>query len=166
MKKRYITGIFPIISFAMDKGIEPNTILLGTHLSEKCLLDSNKTIDLEQELTMIRNLSAQYPNPELSWELGRYYHARAHGVIGSLIVNAPTLGDAYTCILEYLMLSHSFFSIYTETVSGRVRVYPIDNNLPPDLLPFLVERDFVAGLTVLEDLFPDKKTEIQNPGSP
>ena len=158
--KRFITSIFPIISFAIDKGIEPNTVLYGTGLNEKHLLDSNTSIEMEQELRMIRNLSDQYPHKELPWELGRYYHAKAHGIIGSLIVNAPTLGDAYEIILEYTSLSHTFFRVYTETTHHAIRIFPIENDLPPDLLPFLIERDIAATLTVIDDLFPGKKNGI------
>ena len=158
--KRFIASILPIISFAIDKGITPGTILSGTGLTEKHLLDPDKLVSQEQELKMIRNLFAQYPHPELAWKLGRYYHAKAQGVIGRLTVNAPTLKDAYEILLEYSMLSHSFFRIYTETTPETIRVYLIESNLPPEILPFFIERDFVAMLTGLEEFFPGRKSEI------
>jgi AraC-like DNA-binding protein len=158
--KRSITGIYPILRFAIDRGIETKVILQGTNLNENDLLDSQNDILLTQEFIIIRNLIAQAPSPETAWELGRYFNSRAHGDLGNMIASAPTVGDVISCIIDYAALSHSFFRLYPETMDDRIRVYLVENHLPEDLLPFLVERDLVAGITIMETRLPGKKHDI------
>ncbi len=158
--KRSITGIYPILRFAIDRGIESKVMLQGTNLNENDLLDSQNEILLSQELTIIRNLIAQAPAPESAWELGRYFNSRAHGDLGNLIASAPTVGDVISCILDYAALSHSFFRLYSEMMDDRIRVYMIEDHLPEDLRPFLIERDLIAGITIMETRLPGKKHDI------
>ena len=158
--RRSITGIFPILRFAIDKGIETKAILNDTNLNENDLLDSQNDILLDQELTIIRNLIAHAPAPEIAWELGRYFNSRAHGDLGNMIASAPTVGDVISCIIDYALLSHTFFRLYPEANDKRIRIYLIDNHLPEDLFPFLVERDLIAGITIMETRLPGKKQDI------
>lgn len=158
--KRPITGVFPILRYAIDKGIDAKLIFEGTRLSESDLLDSQNDIILDQELTMIRNLIKHAPSPETPWELGRYFNTRAHGALGSMTATAPTVGDVISSMLDYAVLSHSFFRLIPETKGERFRVYLTESRLPKDLLPFLIERDLIAGITTMENRLPGKKPEI------
>ncbi|MBA4369726.1 MAG: hypothetical protein C0403_19035, partial [Desulfobacterium sp.] len=158
--KRPITGVYPILRYAISRGIESRVILQGTDLNENDLLDSQNDILLEQELTIIRNLIAHAPEPEMAWKLGRYFNSRAHGDLGNMIASAPTVGDVISCIVDYAALSHSYFRLYPETVGKRIRVYLIENHLPEDILPFLIERDLIAGITIMETRLPEKKPDI------
>jgi AraC-like DNA-binding protein len=160
MHRRSITGVFPILRFAIDKGIDTKAVLQGTNLKEHDLLDSRTDILLAQELIIIRNLIRHAPEPETAWELGRYFNARAHGDLGNMIASAPTVGDVISCIVDYAALSHSYFRLYPETMGNRIRVYLMENHLPEDLLPFLVERDLIAGITIMENRLPGKKHDI------
>jgi len=158
--KRPITGVFPTLRYAIDKGIETRSIFEGTDLTESDFLDSQNDILINQELTMIRNLIKHLPSPETPWELGRYFNTRAHGALGNMTATAPTVGDVISAMLDYAVLSHSFFRLYPETKGKRFRVYLTESHLPEDLLPFLVERDLIAGITTMENRLPGRKPEI------
>ncbi len=158
--RRPITGIFPILRFAMDKGIKAQSIFAGTNLTESDLLDAQKDILHVQELTIIRNLIRHAPAPTIAWELGLYFDTRAHGVLGSMMASAPTVGDVVSCMIDYSMLSHSHFRLYPETLGKKIRVYLVESHLPEDLLPFLVERDLITGISTMDARLPGKKNEI------
>jgi AraC-like DNA-binding protein len=158
--RRPITGIFPIVLFAVDQGIDASALFKGTGLNENDLLDSKNEIFLWQELSIIRNLDACKASPETAWELGRYFNTRTHGALGNMIAKAPTVGDVISCIIDYSVLSHSYFRLYPESIGNRFRVTLAENYLPDDLLPFLVERDLIAGITIMEARLPGKKPDI------
>ena len=158
--KRLISGVFSIIRFALDRGIEKKDLFKGTGMQESSLLDAQNEIPLADELTIIRNLMSFLPEPELAWELARYLDIRANGAIGSMIATAPTIGDIVSCYIDYAVISHSYFRQYPETKGKILRVHLLESQLPKDIVPFLVERDLVAGMTHLIYGVPEKKSQI------
>ncbi|MBI9077208.1 MAG: AraC family transcriptional regulator ligand-binding domain-containing protein [Desulfatibacillum sp.] len=158
--RRPIPCVYPILRFAIDKGIGSASLLEGTGLEEKDLLDPRKDISLDQELSIIRNLITLAPEPEIAWELGGYFNARAHGALGSLVATAPTIGQIIYSIIEYITISNSYFRLHSESKGKVLRVFLMENHIPGDLLPFLVERDLVAGKTTIDNQLPGKIDEI------
>lgn len=146
--ERSITGILPILRYAIDHGVKKESVLEGSGITETDLLDFQTKISLSQELKLIRNLIIYRPHPETAWELGRYFDASSHGTIGNMIAHAPTIGDIFHGLLEFFILSHSYLRLYSETVGKKIRVYLIAPHLPNDLLPFLLERDLASGFAV------------------
>jgi AraC-like DNA-binding protein len=153
--KRPITGVFPYLRFALDKGVETEVLLKGTNLRESDFFDPQNDISLPQELLIVRNLIAAIPNPETAWDLGRYFYSRAHGVLGGMMETAPTVGDVFACWVEYAILLHVYFRINLETVGHKIRLYAENQfNLPDDLFPVLLERDIIAGKTAIDLRLP------------
>lgn len=153
--KRPITGVFPYLRFALDKGVATEAILKGTNLRESDCFDPQNDITLPQELSIVRNLIEAIPHPETAWELGRYFYSRAHGVLGGMMETAPTVGDVFACWVEYAILLHVYFRINLETVGNKIRLYAENQfNLPDDLFPALLERDIIAGKTAIDVLLP------------
>ncbi len=153
--KRPITGVFPYLRFAMDKGVDTSLVLKNTNLFESDFFDPRNEISLAQELLMVRNLVTLLPEPEIAWEFGRYFSSRAHGVLGGMMEAAPTMGDVFTCWIEYSILLHVYFRINFEEAGGKIRLYAENQfNLPEDLFPVLLERDIIAGKTAVDHRLP------------
>ena len=153
--KRPVTGVFPYLRFAMDNGVDTDLVLKDTSLSESHFFDPQNEIMLSQELLMVRNLIHLLPEPEMVWELGRYFYSRAHGVLGGMMEAAPTVGDVLACWIEYSTLLHVYFRINLETAGNRIRLYAENQfNLPEDLFPVLLERDITAGKTAVDYRLP------------
>lgn len=153
--KRPITGIFPYMRFASDKGVDMESVLGGTGLSENDFFDPQNEISLAHELLIVRNLIERLPAPETAWEFGRYFYSRAHGVLGCMMECAPTVADVVACWIEYSSLLHVYFRINLETAGDKIRLYAENRfNLPEDLFPVLVERDIIAGQTAIDFRLP------------
>ncbi len=153
--KRPVTGVFPYLRFAIDKGVETKSVLKNTNLTESDFFDPQNEIMLAQELMMVRNLINLLPAPETAWEFGRYFYSRAHGVLGGMMEAAPTVGDVFACWIEYSILLHVYFRINLETAGNKIRLYAENQfNLPEDLFPVLLERDIIAGKTAVDHRLP------------
>lgn len=153
--KRPITGVFPYLRFAIDKGVDTKSVLKDTGLTESDFFDPLNEILLSQELQMVRNLINLLPAPETAWEFGRYFYSRAHGVLGGLMEAAPTAGDVITSWVEFSTLLHVYFKINLETTGKYIRLYAENQfNLPDDLFPVLLERDIIAGKTAIDHMLP------------
>ncbi len=155
-----IASVFPILRFAIDKGIEAKSLFKETSLTESDLFDLQNIISVNQELTIIKNLNRILPEPEIAWELGRYFTAGFQGDLGCMLKAATTFGDVISCIIDYSILSHSHFRFYPESVGKKIRLYFMKNNIPDDLLPFLVERDLISGITDIENTLPVRKSKV------
>lgn len=152
---RPIISVFPYLRFAIDQGIETASILKGTNLKESDFFDSQNEVLLSQEILMIRNLIAIRPAPETAWELGCYFYSRAHGTLGSMMEVAPTVGDVFSCWIDYSILLNVCLQINLEVVGEKIRLYAENQyDIPEDLLPFLVERDIIAGKTAIDYRLP------------
>jgi len=158
--RRPITGVYPILRFAIDRGINTKLIFEETGLNENDFLNPQNDIFLDQELAIIRNLIVHAPEPETAWDLGGYFTTKAHGVLGSLMASAPTVGDMIYSVVDYCMLGHSFFNLYPETVDDRIRIYLVERYPTGTLLPFVTERDIKAGISAVETRLPGKKNCI------
>ncbi len=153
--RRPITGVFPYLRFAADKGVGMEDVLMGTGLRDTNFLDPQNEISLSQELAIVRNLVERLPAPETAWEFGRYFYSRAHGVLGGMMESAPTVADVVACWIEYASLLHVYFRINLETAGDKIRLYAENRfNLPDDLFPVLLERDIIAGQTAIDHRLP------------
>ena len=157
---RPMTGIFPMLRFALECGIRPALLFEGSGLTEEDLFDAQRDILLSQELHMIRNLVALMPEPDIAWKLGRYYHPRVHGPLGNMMERAPTVRAVISCLIDYGNLSHTFFRLYSDVVGKNLRIHMTASHLPEDLSPFLAERDLIAGISMMENRLPGKKQDI------
>jgi hypothetical protein len=152
---RPITGVFPYLRFAADKGVGMEDVLKGTGLRDTDFLDPQNEISLSQELAIVRNLVERLPAPETAWEFGRYFYSRAHGVLGGMMESAPTVADVVACWIEYASLLYVYFRINLETAGDKIRLYAENRfNLPDDLFPVLLERDIIAGQTAIDHRLP------------
>lgn len=133
-------------------------------MGENDFLDPQTDIQLEQELAIIRNLTIYASEPETAWDLGGYFTTKAHGVLGSLMASAPTVGDMIYSVIDYCMLGHSFFNLYPETTGDRIRGYLVERHPTGSLLPF-VTRAFIRAFQKWTGMSPGKYRKKYSTGN-
>lgn len=143
-----------MVEGAVAQGMTTTTCLAGTGIQPPDLADENAQIWAHQEFAVIRNLLGQLGDrPGLGAGIGAYSTIGRTGVIGFMMLAGPTVRAALERAIPYLALSptHLRFSLEESCarggVDGLVCAVADDNEIPPDVRTFVVERD-LAGLAV------------------
>ncbi|MFI6869533.1 AraC family transcriptional regulator ligand-binding domain-containing protein [Nocardia sp. NPDC050406] len=138
-----------LLDTARSHGIAAQACLAGTGLCAGDLDDPGAVVLPEQELRVVRNLLAHGGDQrELGVETGLRYSLTSTGLLGYALLASATLREAIAVLSRYTVLLSLFFEVsYTETSAGLVvRVH--DGDVPPDVRPFLLARDLVAGFRI------------------
>lgn len=147
-------GVRIMVEGAVAQGMTTTTCLAGTGIHPLDLADENAQIWAHQEFAVIRNLLAELGDlPGLGAGIGAYSTIGRTGVIGFMMLAGPTVRAALERAIPYLALSptHLRFSLEEsgsgDGADGLVYVVAADDEIPPDVRAFVVERD-LAGLAV------------------
>src|SRR5690606_864296 len=101
-----------MLNFAQRKGIDRQTCLLGTGISDVSLAKSEGLITRTQEMRLIENLMLALPDAGASgFELGLQYSLATFGVWGFALRTCKTLRDAIVLGIRYLPLSTAYCRI-------------------------------------------------------
>ncbi|MFI5780302.1 AraC family transcriptional regulator [Nocardia sp. NPDC051570] len=143
-----------MVGYAREHGVPTARMLRGTGLTERALADPDAQIDAHTELAVIRNLvrALAAERPALGMEVGRRYRITTFGIFGFACVSSPTLGEAISLAMRYLELSFTFCIPVTRWEPGEFTAWIHDEQVPPDVRRFLVERDVLAMHQVMSDL--------------
>lgn len=142
-----------MINFAARYGIDKETCLLGTGISEEQLHNSEALISREQEIRLIENLILALPNePALGFKLGLHYNVSTFGVWGFALRTSKTLRKATQIALRYLPLSTAYCAIRSTEENGYFSVSFDSSGIPSPLRIFLLERDLATGFNLLNEL--------------
>ncbi len=97
----------------------------------------------------MRNLLSHGGDPrELGIETGLRYSLTSTGILGYALLSSPTIRDALTVLERFDLLLSSYYEVsFRETPSGML-VEVADGDVPPDVHPFLLPRDLVAGFRI------------------
>ncbi len=123
--------------------------LTGTGLDESDLADEDHEIWAHQEFTVVRNISNHLGDrPGLGVDVGGFSTLGRLGVLGFAFLTSATVRDGLERILPYqaLLPSHVRFSIHSDE-DGEYLLAD-DRDIPPNVRPFIVERD-LAGLAAV-----------------
>ncbi|NLD85070.1 MAG: AraC family transcriptional regulator [Actinomycetales bacterium] len=142
-------GVRIMVDGGAAHGMTTKQCLAGTGLDARDLHDEHALIWAHQEFTVIRNIVAQLGDrPGLGIEIGAHSTIGRTGVIGFMMLAGPTVREAIERAIPYLALSptHLRFSLEEGTARGGF-AYAVaaDDEIPPDVRAFVVERD-LAGL--------------------
>ena len=142
-----------MINFAANHGIDQDTCLQGTDITEETLLDSEALITRNQEMRLIENLILALPDvPALGFKLGMQYNISTFGIWGFALRTSRTLRDAATRALQYLPLSTAYCRIYSFEDAVHYGICMDPEPIPPHLRQFLLERDMATGLNLMREL--------------
>lgn len=142
-----------IVNFAADFGIDKETCLLGTGISEAQLQDSEALISSQQEMTLIENLILALPNePALGFKLGLQYQLSTFGAWGFALRTSHTLREALATGLRYLPLSTAYCRLRLFEENGFFTVVFAADLIPSLLRQFLLERDMATSINIISEL--------------
>jgi Arabinose-binding domain of AraC transcription regulator, N-term len=142
-----------IINFAADFGVDIETCLLGTGISEAQLQDGEALVSRDQEMRLIENLILALPDePALGFRLGLQYNVSTFGVWGFALRTSRTLREAATLALRYLPLSTAYCRMQ-QLEEGEFFTITFDaDSIPAPLRQFLLERDLATGINLVNEL--------------
>jgi AraC-like DNA-binding protein len=142
--------------FAVQAGASYQTILDRTGLSQQQLLDPNMVVSGQQELQLIHNLVAQFPDrPVLGLEVGTRYHFTTFGPLGMALMSSASIREALDLALTYFSLTFAFTRFVVSDTDAGTRVDIEDDGIPVSVRQFIIERDVAALITVQRDLTQD-----------
>ena len=142
--------------FAVEAGASYQTILDGTGLSQQQLLDPNMVVSGQQELQLIHNLVAQFPDrPVLGLEVGTRYHFTTFGPLGMALMSSASIREALDLALTYFSLTFAFTRFLVSDTNEGTRIEIDDEGIPSLVRQFIIERDAAALITVQRDLVQD-----------
>jgi len=112
MAKRDINSIRIIHSYALEKGMDSESLLRGTRIEASQLGDNESQINDEQELHILQNLLDYFGDPFLlGVELGLRYQLTSYGIVGYALLSSETLRKASVLGMRYLALTYAFSDI-------------------------------------------------------
>ena len=149
--------------FALGQGMPIATLLRESGLYESDLEDPDFLATTAQEIAMIRNLCAWWPEPGLGLGVGKLYHVGTLGMLGMAAMHCATLGEAIAMIERYRELIGSYFRLEIERSGERVILGVCELIDLKDVRVFVCEREFAAVQRMLQDLLgrplsPEKVT--------
>tara|TARA_R110002167_G_scaffold56340_1_gene159921 strand:- start:125 stop:1138 length:1014 start_codon:yes stop_codon:yes gene_type:complete len=157
-----------MINFAANFGVDKETCLLGTNITETQLQDSEALISRSQEMRLIENLILAIPNePALGLKLGLQYSVSTFGVWGFALRTSRTLREASVIALRYLPLSTAYCRMHQRDEGGYFNIFLDSDSIPSPLRQFLLERDMATGINIINELslagVKLSKIELQGP---
>ena len=142
-----------MINFAAGFGVDKETCLLGTGISDEALMDGEALITRQQEMRLIENLMLALPDvPALGFQLGLQYNVATFGIWGFALRTCRTLRDAANTALRYLPLSTAYCRLYPFDEGDLFGIAFDPNAIPRHLRQFLMERDLATGINLLKEL--------------
>ena len=157
-----------MLNFAASLGVDKDTCLLGTGISDAELQDGEALITRDQEMRLIENLILALPDtPALGFKLGMHYNVATFGVWGFALRTSRTLRDAAATALRYLPLSTAYCRMYSFDEAGVFGFALDPEPIPRHLRQFLLERDLATALNLVKELslsgFSLHAAEFQGP---
>lgn len=142
-----------MVNFAARYGVDAETCLLGTGITEAQLHDADALVAREQELRLVENLLLALPDiPALGFELGLRYSVATFGIWGFALRTSRNLREALQSAMRYLPLSTAYcrFAIFGDQQEYGIRADPSD--IPQHLRQFLLERDTATAINLFNEL--------------
>ncbi len=141
------------MNFAASYGVDKETCLLGTGVTEEQLQNADTLIHREQEMRLVENLMLALPEvPALGFELGLQYNVATFGIWGFALRPSRNLREVAQRALRYLPLSTAYceFTAFTDGDDFGVRADA--SGIRQHLRQFLLERDTATGINLLREL--------------
>lgn len=139
--QRSITSIQTMTAYGASRGLAVRDCLAGTGLRAEDLQDPVMTVSIEQEFAVIRNLLRLLgDSPGLGLEVGECYHFTALGSVGFAVASAASMYQAVEFSLRYLELTFALTTFRLEDDTTHCRIVLGEENVPPELRRFALER--------------------------
>lgn len=142
-----------MVNFAARYGVDAETCLLGTGITEAQLQDADALVAREQEMRLIENLMLALPDiPALGFELGLRYNVATFGIWGFALRTSRSLSEAVQSALRYLPLSTAYCRLAIFFDQHEYGITADSSDIPQHLRQFLLERDTATAIHLFDEL--------------
>jgi AraC-like DNA-binding protein len=142
-----------MVNFAANRGIDRDTCLQGTGITDRDFQEGEALITRAQEMRLIENLMLALPDePALGFQLGLQYNLATFGTWGFALRTSRTLRDAVDRAMRYLPLSTAYCRVFQFQDQGRFGIGMDASGIPHHLRQFLLERDMATAIQLLREL--------------
>jgi len=152
---RSVAGARILVEFGNQRGLDTDTLLQGTGLSQAQLDDAHAELSASQELRVGANLlRATKPaaRPGLGLAAGANYHFSSYGLWGYGLVSSATVLDAITLALRFMPMTYAYTLISFREEGGCGVLSFGEPDLEPGLKSFMVARDMMAAALLMREL--------------
>jgi AraC-like DNA-binding protein len=150
--RRSAASALLLVRLGLEREVPAPVTLAGTNLTLGALRQPGVEITGDQELTVLRNLQAACPDPELALEAGRRYHLTTYGIWGFALASSPTVRSALDVGARFVDLSFTFCRLVLDEDAEQVAICLEDDAVPADVRAFVVTRDLVGLRTIVAEL--------------
>jgi AraC-like DNA-binding protein len=169
-QRRDNTNLRFLLEVAADHGVDAVTCLANTGLQDASeRLEAIASVELWQELAVIRNLVAQHPSPGIGLQLGRHYHLTSLGLLGYAMLASRTLRDAIDVTSQFRPLSLSICPVQLQPHAAGLLMNLDESVLPIDARCLVVERGLTAWQCLFSELlqrpFVPLRVDMRVPGA-
>lgn len=142
-----------MVNFAAGYGVDRETCLLGTGITESQLKDADALVLREQEMRLVENLMLALPDvPALGFELGLRYSVATFGLWGFALRTSQNLREVVRRALRYLPLSTAYCAFSEFSNGNEYGICADASCIPPNLRQFLLERDTATCINLMREL--------------
>lgn len=142
-----------MINFAAGFGVDKETCLLGTGITDDDLHKGDALVTRAQEMRLIENIMLALPGePALGFKLGLQYNVATFGIWGFALRTSRTLRDATALAMRYLPLSTAYCHMQAFDEAGLFGILVDPEPIPRHLRQFLLERDMATGINLVKEL--------------
>jgi AraC-like DNA-binding protein len=178
-QRRDNTNLRFLLEVAAQHGLDVSACLSNTGLclpgagarGESALagIDAIESVELWQELAVIRNLVALHPAPGMGLQVGGRYHLTSLGLLGYAMLASRTLRDAIDVTGRFRPLSLSICPVALELRAEGLLMTLDERVLPADARCLVVERGMTAWQCLFSELlqrpFVPLQVDLCVPGS-
>ncbi|WP_085315687.1 AraC family transcriptional regulator [Derxia lacustris] len=151
--RRSINNVIVLADVAQARDMATAALLAGTSLRPRDLDDPARTHSVAEEFQLIRNLLRHCGDPPgLGIDAGVRYRFTTLGPVGFAMVSSHNLRGAYDMAVRYSDLGPSLLRSLHADAGAALGIRLLDDELPPDLRRFALERTTAVGLTVFGGL--------------
>ncbi|MEH6491540.1 AraC family transcriptional regulator [Halopseudomonas sp.] len=150
-ERRDSTNVHYLLATAGQLGVASETCLQSSALTLEGLR-AGDSIELWQELAVVRNLVTACPQPGLGLLLGEHYHLTSLGLLGYTMLASRSLADALEVSSRFRALSLSICPVSLQPDPQGVYLTLDQSVLPDDAWATVIERGLGAWLRVFGEL--------------
>lgn len=142
--KRSVNSVTILVDYAKERGIDAESILVGSGIVAHDLYDHERFITPEQELTVFRKAVALIPDPKLGLKVGKHYNISANGKVAIPAMFCRTFLEAIRMMYKYIELTLSYFQ-YELSIHGDLAYMKMKELIDlGEIRRFVCEREFMS----------------------
>lgn len=147
-----ILGIYKVVHFVTNLGIEISDILASANINEADLENPNATVSRVQELKFMTNLLKINSDPLLGLKIGCIYRLSAFGDLGMALFSSKDGFTALDFIIRHSNLTYTYFDFHIEHTEKSVIVVITAPHDLGSLYAFFLLRDLAFVATAIDDV--------------